>query len=112
VATVVCGLRAALLKGNKLIAQVDESHRVTFAAQLSAPGCSATASRPRSRRRFVPSGGAEGRSKPPGCTVGAPFPKRGDQQAMQHPARTPSDARGSVEAIRVFSSARRSFSRS
>jgi len=34
VATVVCGLRAALLKGNKLIAQVDEGHGVTLAAQF------------------------------------------------------------------------------
>jgi hypothetical protein len=34
VATVVCGLPAALLKGNKLITQVDESHGITLAAQF------------------------------------------------------------------------------
>jgi hypothetical protein len=45
----------------------------------------------------------QGRSEPPGCGVGTPFP-RGAQQAMQHPARTPSDACGSVEAIRSRSS--------
>src|SRR5205085_1998953 len=34
VSTVIWGLSAALLKGNKLVAQVDESHRVTLAAQF------------------------------------------------------------------------------
>src|SRR5262245_34805539 len=33
-ATIVCGLPAALLKGDKLIAKVDEGHGVTLAAQF------------------------------------------------------------------------------
>src|SRR5262245_66542860 len=33
-ATIVCGLPAALLKGDKLVAQIDEGHRVTLAAQF------------------------------------------------------------------------------
>ena len=41
----------------------------------------------------------QGQSEPPGCALARRFLK-GAQQALQHPARTPSDAGGSVEAIR------------